>query len=101
MIVVRIELWPRGSFRHRKTLAVGTMVNVGGTRSKGDYEVRLWGAGNSRSGDLSGVYNDLAGDQSPRTSRLWRTGVVQAFPRLKKGAWALLQRALSTMGDSL
>lgn len=96
MIVIRIELWPCGSHASRKTIALGTITNVGGTATRGEYEVKLFGAGNGQTEDIEYVYERLA--QEPRrvlnNRSPWRTGAVVNFERKRKGAWWLLLYAL-------
>ena len=76
MLVVRIELWPRGDASSRKTLATGTIANDGtGTITQGNYQV---------------VLKDAIG-------RSWKTGTVKGFPRKRRLGWDLLACALYSM----
>lgn len=76
MLVVKIELWPLGMESHKKTLAVGRIINDGsGSLSTGNYKVEL---------------HDARG-------RLWKTGRVENFPRRRLLAWDLLCRALASI----
>lgn len=93
MIVIRIELWPGGSHERRKTIAVGTIANTGGTEARGEYGARFYGAGNGATRDISHVYEKLARvGRDPREP--WRVAYVKGFPRKREGAWALLMLAL-------
>jgi hypothetical protein len=77
MIIVRVELWPRGDKSKARCLGEAEIANVGGTKEIGDYDVRLlkWGAGR----------------------RTWKKGRLAGFPRLKLGPWDLLYRALAAI----
>ena len=74
MLVVTVELWPRGDRSRARHLGTARIANVGGTRERGEYSVALskWG----------------------RPDESWRTGVVRGFPRLQRGPWDLLLLAL-------
>jgi hypothetical protein len=94
MIVVRVELWPQGSFRARKTIAVATIANVGGTETRGEYEAKFYGAGNGASGDIEHVYGHLTqGRHLQRTP--WRVAFLRGFARKREGAWHLLRYLLT------
>jgi len=77
MLVVKIEMWPKGDKTKARVLGEAEIANVGGTQEVGDYDVRLlkWGAGR----------------------RTWKKGRVTGFPRLKLGPWDLLYRALAAI----
>ncbi len=80
MIVIRMELWPRGDRSRAKHLGTATIANVGGSQSVGNYRAELSTRGNN--------------------PRPWRSGSVTGFPRLRLGAWDLLFRALQAIvGD--
>jgi len=93
MIVIRIEIWPRGSFAERKTIAVGTIVNNGGTVTRGEYIAKFYGAGSASSGDIQRVYDKLARDGHV-SRQPWRVAFPKNFPRKVEGAWSLLMGAL-------
>jgi hypothetical protein len=82
MIVVRIELWSARTGA-KKELGVVVIDNIGGSKSRGDYRIRLartW-------------KRFLAG-------KLYREGRVNYFPRLSLGGFDLLLRGLLvTVGD--
>lgn len=95
MIVIRVELWPGGNHAVRKTIGVGVIANTGGTEARGEYEARFYGAGNSKSGDISGVYDDIAkGPLRGMMRSSWRAGRIVNFPRKVYGVWVLLNAAL-------
>lgn len=83
MLVIKIELWPKGDERRKRTLHVGFITNTGkGTKTRGEYRV--------------GLSKKLRG---PRLTP-WKEGVVNGFPRKRLGAWDLLYRALrDIVGD--
>jgi hypothetical protein len=76
MLVVRIELWPGGCEARKRTLATGTITNLGtGSNTCGNYFADL---------------RDAAG-------RSWRHGTVTDFPRNRLLAWDLLFRVLKNL----
>ena len=79
MLVIRIELWPGGCEARKRTLATGTITNLGtGSQTRGNYFADL---------------RDAAG-------RPWRHGPVTDFPRKRLLAWDLLYRTLKNLvGD--
>ena len=83
MLVVRIELWPGGCESRKRTLATGTITNLGtGSKTRGNCFADL---------------RDAAG-------RPWRHGTVTDFPRRRLLAWVLLHRVLRNLlsdSDSL
>lgn len=80
MIVVRIELWPKGDESRKREIGVGHITNVGGTAARGDYKVKL-----------------LKSPEYAKRDGIWRSGEVHRFPRGGKvfGPWDLLLLALS------
>lgn len=81
MIVIKMELWPRGDESRKRDLGVAHIANVGGDEELGNYEVTLFKAAEYSARDAGGI---------------WRCGVVTGFPRASKqhGPWDLLFRAL-------
>lgn len=78
MVVVKIELWPRGDESRKIHLGTATITNDGkGTVLKGDYKVKLskWG----------------------RPKVAWKVGEVKNFPRTTRGPWDLLYCALRSI----
>lgn len=66
MIVVKIELWPRGDPNQAREIGRAEIVNDGtGTREKGNYQVRL---------RHSGRYTGRPG--------FWKRGAVSGVSRL-------------------
>lgn len=81
MIVIRLELWPKGDESRKRVLGVGEITNVGGTPEVGDYRVRLL-----KSPEYA---------RTPNVGKPWRSGKVEGFPRTKPyGPWDLLLLAL-------
>lgn len=80
MIVVKIELH---SAITRQITTLGTMVidNIGGTREKGNYRVRVGRKGSS----IPEVQN-----------KPLRVGSVTDYPRLSYNIWRLILRALQS-----
>jgi len=81
MLVIKIELWPRGDEKEKKLLHVGWIGNVGtGTRTSGNYKYVL--------------------SQRNTPGRTLRKGFINGFPRKRLSAWDLLYRCLrEAVGD--
>jgi hypothetical protein len=78
MIVVHIELWPKGDESRKRELGVGRITNVGGDRRRGNYKVAL-----------------LKSPEYAKSEGIWRRGLVSNFPRFAPfGPWDLLLLAL-------
>jgi hypothetical protein len=76
MLRITIELVPQGREAAKRTIAVGTITNLGtGSFTSGDYFVDL---------------RDAAG-------RKWKHCTLTGFPRKRLLAWDLLFRALRTL----
>jgi hypothetical protein len=76
MLRITIELLPGGCEARKRTLATGTITNIGtGSLSQGNYFAD---------------FRDAAG-------RPWRHGTVTGFPRKRLLAWDLLLRVLKTL----
>lgn len=74
MIVVFIEVWPKGDQSKAKTLGMAEMTNDGtGSNTHGNYRLKLVG----------------------KTSRYRRQSVTTDFPRKSRNIWELLRRALN------
>jgi hypothetical protein len=85
MIVIRIELWPRGDEAAKRDLGIAHINNVGGTAEAGHYEATLFKS-----------------PEYAKTDGAWREGRVTNFPRRsgKFGPWDLLLLALlSALGQ--
>ena len=95
MLVVRIELWPRGDRSLARTLGIAKLTNVGGDRSRGNYQVQLFGAGSSRR--KTALPDEPWKSQAPR-----QQGYVDGFARQSRNAWdLLLEGLLVAMADRL
>jgi hypothetical protein len=79
MIVVNIELWPKGDESRKVSLGRVEMVNdgSGGNGPTGSYDVRAWGRKNRP---------------------LRRYARVEEFPRHRLNVHHLLRRALMALG---
>lgn len=100
MIYVRVELWPRGNRSGAKVLGEATIANAGGTRNRGNYQVKV-----SKRGGFKAVPGDFEDPERmrillPRKSSVWRYGHVLGFARLSLNSWHLLYRALKTILES-
>lgn len=75
MIRITVEMWPKGSEAHKRTIATAEIVNTGqGSDSRGEYRFQF--------NSVRSVVAD---------------GVVQDFPRNSKGVWYLIKRCLEQM----
>lgn len=81
MIVVRLESWPGGDRRRRRTISTGRIVRVEASGDDGLYLIELDGDG--------------TGGRAGREP--WRRGRVANFPRARLGAWDLLFRGLAAV----
>jgi len=81
MIVVKIELWPKGDSQKAREIGRSYIANVGGNMKKGDYEIAVCRRGSKRCpwfGETKAV----------------RQGTIKNFPRLSYNVWRLVTRAL-------
>lgn len=84
MIVVKIEMWPKGVEGKKREIGRTYIYNAGGTDQRGDYEVRV-----CRKGDHDpGVRRIQTGEGFTRTGR------VENYPRQSYNVWRLVVRAL-------
>ncbi len=75
MIVITMELWPKGDKSRAQHLGTAQIINdASGSLARGNYTVTL-----SRRGKPNSV---------------WKTGEVKKFPRKRFLAWDLLGMAL-------
>lgn len=82
MLRVIIELWPHGSFEHKRTLAVMDIFNDGsGTETRGNYGYRVY-----RKGTADGFVSRMPVSHSGR---------VTNYPRKSYPVWILLKRVLA------
>lgn len=74
MVVIRVELWPRGARNHDRfvVLAEAQIENIGGTMTSGNYRYRLFGKGR----------------------RLMGTGDVIGYKRVAHHTWRLIKMVL-------
>lgn len=94
MIVVRLEMWPKGDHARARSLGIATISNKGGTAESGDYECVLFKAPEySRNAEKRPLHEML---NRPLAKEIWRRGVVDRFQRLRLGPWDLLFRALAS-----
>lgn len=79
MIVIKVELWPKGDPARAKDMGFATIENDGtGTDKAGNYKVTL--------------FKWTKGGKGSRS--IWKQGGVSGFDRMKRGPWDLLFRAL-------
>lgn len=84
MIVVKIEMWPKGDESKKREIGRTYIYNAGGSLTRGDYEVRVC---RKNSFETTG--------ERLRTGRgFTRTARVEDYPRLSYNVWRLISRAL-------
>jgi hypothetical protein len=81
MIVVKVELWPRGDKTKKRMLGKVFITNIGGDVDLGTYKVEAAHAG---------IYYGRKG--------FFKTGKVIGFPR-RLSPYRLLCRALKAIGE--
>lgn len=81
MIVVKIELWPRGNEDNKRQIGeIRTANDATGTNSRGNYDGMLF--------------------TKHRNPRVWKRGRVVDFPRQRMNVYDLLLQILrSAIGD--
>ncbi len=84
MIVVKIELWPKGEESLKKELGRTYIHNCGGTDKKGDYKVRV-----CRKGDFEPDREKIVDGKN-----CTRLGEVFNYPRKSYNVWRLIIRSL-------
>lgn len=84
MIVVRIEMWPKGDESRAREIGRTYIYNAGGSLTKGDYEVRV-----CRKNRFEHVPRKVLSGEG-----FTRTGRVEGYPRLAYNVWRLVLRAL-------
>lgn len=90
MLVIRIELWPKGDERRAREIGRGLIANVGGTDQVGDYEVRLLKSAEYatmadeilREGWLPEIYCDEVTPPPRATPDAWLTRRADGTPAL-------------------
>jgi len=84
MIVVRIEMWPKGDESKRREIGRTYIYNAGGSLTRGDYEVRV-----CRKNRFKFTLDNLrSGKGFTRSAR------IEDYPRLAYNIWRLVARAL-------
>jgi hypothetical protein len=82
MIVVKVELWPYGDRSKAKELGRTYIANVGGSLTRGNYEVAVCKKGTTEC--------PLVSDKIKAA----RTGEIKNYPRLTYNMWRLIIRSL-------
>lgn len=80
MIVVKIELWPKGIEKFKKDLGIMHIVNIGEDLEVGEYKVTIFNAGHLNRGYTS-------------TNKRGYIGKDAGFKRQLESPWKLLQLA--------
>lgn len=76
MIVVKIELWPKGFESRKREIGRMHITNEAGTLDRGWYDVKVMRRGT--------------------TDKVQRTGEVNNYPRNSYSVWRLVMRALKS-----
>lgn len=84
MIVVKIEMWPKGNESKAREMGRTYIYNAGGSLTRGDYEVRV-----CRKGKHERVHHRLLSGEG-----FARMGQVKGYPRLTYNIWRLVLRSL-------
>lgn len=84
MIVVKIEMWPKGDETKKREIGRTYIFNAGGSLRRGDYEVRV-----CRKNNFDTTVRELHSGKG-----FTRTGRVEDYPRLSYNVWRLIARAL-------
>lgn len=87
MIVVKVEMWPKGDESRAREIGRTYIFNAGGTLTSGNYEVRVSRRAKVFKHEPRKV---LSGEGFART------GCVQNYPRLSYNIWRLVIRALKS-----
>lgn len=89
MIVLRVDVWPKGDYRRARDMGTVLVWNVGGDTESGRYRYKILKF-NQRN-----RYKELLmrPDQIPADA-CWREGTIEGFPRQKQGPLDLLYRIL-------
>jgi hypothetical protein len=79
MIVITVELWPRGDSAKKKRIAKMVIINDGsGTETKGNYSCQI------------------------HTQRTSKHGRIENFPRKRQNVWILIGKCLKNiLGDKI
>lgn len=77
MIVVTVEVWPKGNEEKKYLLTRARVTNIGGNTKVANYQY---------------VLEKHKYAKSPEG--VWKTGQIEDFPRQAKGMWDLLYHIL-------
>ena len=97
MLVVKIELWPKGfgGDKPAKTWKAVVFNDGSGTEALGNYVAAFFKA--NRRASLSDVMRILKAGRQPEA--IWRMVELQGFQRKRFGPWHLLSSLLKTVFD--
>lgn len=87
MLVVKIELWPKGDGNKAREIGRTYIANVSGGGKRADYKVAVCRKGSTKCPFLI---------NSRSTVKAAREGEVRDFPRLSYNVWRLIVRALKS-----
>ena len=93
MIVIKVEMWPGGNPNRaqeftRAYISNDVLTTVKTAGCAGDYTAQFHG----------GIWGRE--DNARLMKRVWKTGTVRGFDRVRRGVWDLIYQALqSAVGD--
>lgn len=82
MLVVKIEMWPKGDASRAREIGRTYIANEGGSLTRGDYGVRVCRRGRFE-------------QTSFESTKFARSARVLEYPRLRFNIWRLVLRALA------
>jgi hypothetical protein len=95
MLVIKIELWPRGDRTKAREIGRTYIANVGGDTERGDYEAAVCRRGTtSQLATDPDWYHRTPMPLDPSGPKATRTGSVHDYPRQSYNVWRLVIRAL-------
>ena len=100
MIVVKIELWPRGVEARAKEIGRMFVANIGGTHDRGDYSVAVARRGSTEvprqlvADAMAAQGAEIDSESLAEYPEATRAGQVKNYPRLSYNVWRLISRAL-------
>lgn len=83
MIVVKLEMWPKGNEEKKYDLGRMYIANTGGSVERGDYVAAVCRKGTT----------DVPEPVHRRGVKASRTGEVKDYPRISYNVWRLIIRA--------
>lgn len=96
MIVIRLEMWPKGDHTKARELGIGVIANIGGSAALGDYDCILLKSPEYSKKNANRPMAERC--NRPRMAEIWRRSKVSGFPRgHTHGPWDLVFRALGRM----